>query len=92
MAGWLAPSSGIPSFAGVQNKTVKAIFARAAERIADGDFFIVNDPNHGAVTHPNDVVLAKPVFHCGILVACCGSVFDRLLCDSDFVQLVNQAA
>ncbi len=48
----VSSGAGIPSFVGVLDKTVKAILAHENAPIAEGDIFIVNDPNFGAVTHP----------------------------------------
>ncbi len=70
----VSSGAGIPSFIGVLDKSVKAILAREAGRIADGDVFIVNDPNHGGVTHLNDIVVAEPVFHDGAIVAWAASI------------------
>ena len=69
----VSSGAGIPSFVGVLDKAVSAIIATAQE-IAEGDVFITNDPNHGGVTHLNDVVLAEPVFHAGTRVAWVASI------------------
>lgn len=66
--------AGIPSFIGVLDKAVMAIRARAHGPIRAGDVFLVNDPNHGGVTHLNDVVVAEPVFHGPDLVAWAASI------------------
>lgn len=66
--------AGIPSFIGVLDKAVTAIRARARGPICEGDVFLVNDPNHGGVTHLNDVVVAEPIFHEGDLVAWAASI------------------
>lgn len=39
------------------------------ESVKPGDLFASNDPYYGGVTHPNDMVLAAPVFAEGRLVA-----------------------
>lgn len=70
----VSSGAGIPSFVGVLDKSVKAILAQEAERIAEGDVFALNDPNHGGVTHLNDVVLAQPVFWNGACVAWVASI------------------
>ena len=58
----VSSGAGIPSFVGVLDKSVTAILAARGSDIAEGDVFILNDPNHGGVTHLNDVVIAEPVF------------------------------
>lgn len=69
-AGELVSSgAGIPSFIGVLDKAVKAILAKEGSAVAEGDVFVVNDPNQGGVTHLNDVAIAEPVFHDGKCVA-----------------------
>ena len=61
----VSSGAGIPGFIGVLDKSVKAIITHEAGRIADGDVFILNDPNFGGVTHLNDIVVAQPVFSRG---------------------------
>jgi N-methylhydantoinase B len=70
----VSSGAGIPSFVGVLDKSVKAILAREAGRIAEGDVFLTNDPNFGGVTHLNDVVVAEPVFFEGGCVAWVASI------------------
>ncbi len=70
----VASGAGIPTFVGVLDKAVKAIIERYDGTLQDGDIFIVNDPNHGGVTHLNDVVIAKPVFFEGACVAFTASI------------------
>ena len=70
----VSSGAGIPSFVGVLDKSVKAILARERGRIAEGDVFVTNDPNHGGVTHLNDVVVAEPVFHDGAPAAWVASI------------------
>lgn len=65
----VSSGAGIPSFIGVLDKTVRSILQKHAENIHNGDIFITNDPNHGGVTHLNDVVIAQPVFHQNELIA-----------------------
>ena len=63
----VSSGAGIPTFVGVLDKAVKVIVERHGDSLKAGDIFIANDPNHGGVTHLNDVVIAKPVFfedHC----------------------------
>ena len=70
----ISSGAGIPSFVGVLDKSVAAIVARYDDAIEDGDIFVTNDPNHGGVTHLNDIVLAEPVFHDGRRVAWVASI------------------
>ncbi|MEO1308155.1 MAG: hydantoinase B/oxoprolinase family protein, partial [Pseudomonadota bacterium] len=70
----VASGAGIPTFVGVLDKAVKAIVARFEDTMQDGDIFIVNDPNHGGVTHLNDIVIAKPLFFDGACVAFTASI------------------
>lgn len=70
----ISSGAGIPSFVGVLDKSVQAILAQEDGKIVEGDVFVVNDPNHGAATHLNDVVIAEPVFHGGTLVAWAASI------------------
>ncbi|MEL7049947.1 MAG: hydantoinase B/oxoprolinase family protein, partial [Pseudomonadota bacterium] len=64
----------MPTFVGVLDKTIKVILERYDGTIRDGDVFVTNDPNHGGVTHLNDVVIAKPVFFDGQCVAFTASI------------------
>ena len=70
----VSSGAGIPGFIGVLDKSVKAILGSAKEPICEGDVFAVNDPNHGGVTHLNDVVLAEPIFFEGECVAWVASI------------------
>jgi len=70
----VSSGAGIPSFIGVLDKSIKAILTKFKDNIADGDLFVLNDPNHGGVTHLNDVVVAKPVFWQETLVAWAASI------------------
>ena len=70
----VSSGAGIPSFVGVLDRSVSAIRARHGDRIAEGDVFVTNDPNHGGVTHLCDVVLAEPVFHAGACIAWVASI------------------
>ena len=70
----VSSGAGIPSFIGVLDKSVKAILDTKAGQIDDGDVFVVNDPNHGGVSHLNDVVIARPVFFAGELIAWAASM------------------
>jgi len=74
-AGRLVSSgAGIPTFVGVLDKAVTVIVERFGDSLQPGDVFITNDPNHGGVTHLNDVVIAKPVFFEGQCVAFTASI------------------
>ena len=70
----VSSGAGIPTFIGVLDKSVKAILARHRGTIRDGDVFVTNDPNYGGVTHLNDVIIAKPAFFDGELVAWTASI------------------
>lgn len=48
---------------------VRAIMARHGDTICAGDVFIGNDPHADCSLHPQDVVVAKPVFVDGVLSA-----------------------
>jgi len=63
--------AGIPAFVGVLDKTVKRVIEKFDQPgdIEPGDIFITNDPYTGGVTHLNDVILTKPVFADGEIVA-----------------------
>ena len=65
-----ASGAGIPAFIGVLDKAIAGILAKfPLEDIREGDVFASNDPYFGGVTHLNDMVLAAPVFHDGVMVA-----------------------
>lgn len=70
----VSSGAGIPGFVGVLDKAVGAIVKRYGESVVGGDIFISNDPNHGSVTHLNDVVIAEPVFHQGERIAWVASI------------------
>ncbi len=70
----VSSGAGIPTFVGVLDKAVTLIVERHGDSIKAGDVFIVNDPNHGGVTHLNDVVIAKPVFFDDQCVAWAASI------------------
>ncbi len=54
---------------GAAAHAVRSTMARYGERIADGDVYLSNDPHHGGGLHPQDVMVQRPVFVHGILVA-----------------------
>ena len=70
----VSSGAGIPSFIGVLDKSVQAIIAKLGDTIVEGDIYLTNDPNHGGVTHLNDVVVAQPVFWQGERVAWVASI------------------
>jgi len=70
----VSSGAGIPSFVGVLDKSVCAIIEKTGDRIAAGDIYLTNDPNHGGVTHLNDIVVAEPVFWNGCCVAWVASI------------------
>lgn len=70
----VSSGAGIPSFVGVLDKSVQAILAQEQGKIANGDIFVLNDPNHGGVTHLNDVVVVQPVFSQGHCIAWVASI------------------
>jgi len=48
---------------------VRATIERHAGTLAPGDVFLANDPHNGGGLHPQDVMVQRPVFHEGELVA-----------------------
>lgn len=70
----VSSGAGIPGFIGVLDKSVKTLVSREGDKIAEGDVFVLNDPNFGGVTHLNDIVVAEPVFHEGRCVAWVASI------------------
>lgn len=70
----VSSGAGIPTFVGVLDKAVQVLVQRFAGQLAEGDVFVTNDPNFGGVTHLNDVVIARPVFHEGECVAWAASI------------------
>lgn len=70
----VSSGAGIPSFVGVLDKAVQAILSRYGQDIHPGDVFATNDPNHGGVTHLNDMVVAQPIFSGPICVAWAASI------------------
>ena len=62
--------SGIPSFVGALDKSVaKILEVHGEENIKEGDIYATNDPYYGGITHLNDMVLLKPVFYQGKIIA-----------------------
>jgi N-methylhydantoinase B len=70
----VSSGAGIPTFVGVLDKAVKRVVELHRDDVADGDVFITNDPEYGGVTHLNDIVIAKPVFHAGVCCAWTASI------------------
>jgi len=54
---------------GAASNAVRSTMARFPDSIADGDVFISNDPHHGGGLHPQDVMIQRPVFVHGQLIA-----------------------
>jgi len=54
---------------GAASNAVRSTMARFPDSIADGDVFIANDPHHGGGLHPQDVMIQRPVFLHGQLIA-----------------------
>ncbi len=54
---------------GASVSAVRATMARHGDSIAPGDVFLANDPHNGGGLHPNDVIVQRPAFVDGKLVA-----------------------
>jgi N-methylhydantoinase B len=54
---------------GAAAHAVRSTMTRFPDSIADGDLFIANDPHHGGGLHPQDVMIQRPVFLGGQLIA-----------------------
>lgn len=54
---------------GASVSAVRATMVRHGESIAPGDVFLANDPHNGGGLHPNDVIVQRPAFVDGQLVA-----------------------
>jgi N-methylhydantoinase B len=59
----------VESHFGAATHAVRSTIARYAGDVADGDVFLANDPHTGGGLHPQDVVVQRPVFAGGTLVA-----------------------
>lgn len=70
----VSSGAGIPSFVGVLDKSIVAMRDKLGNSIAENDIYLTNDPNHGGVTHLNDIVVAEPVFWEGECVAWVASI------------------
>lgn len=70
----VSSGAGIPSFVGVLDKSITTIIGKLGDTISDGDIFLTNDPNHGGVTHLNDMVVAEPVYWQGSCIAWIASI------------------
>jgi N-methylhydantoinase B len=62
-------ASAIPSHAGAAMHAVRCTIDRHGRSIIDGDVFIANDPHSDGGMHPQDVMVQRPVFFDGTLVA-----------------------
>jgi N-methylhydantoinase B len=66
----IAETAGIPAFLGNLVNAVRDIQDTIGrDRIDPEDVYFCNDPYNGGGTHCNDVVVAYPIFHEGIVVA-----------------------
>lgn len=54
---------------GAAAHAVRSTMARYGEAVADGDVYLSNDPHHGGGLHPQDVMVQRPVFVDGQVVA-----------------------
>jgi N-methylhydantoinase B len=59
----------VESHFGAATHAIHSTIARYGEDVADGDVFIANDPHTGGGLHPQDVIVQRPVFAAGKLVA-----------------------
>jgi len=57
---------------GAATHAVRSTLERHGDTIADGDVFMANDPHNGGGLHPQDVMVQRPVFVDGRLVAWVG--------------------
>ena len=62
-------ASAIPGHAGAAMHAVRCTIDRHGPSIVDGDVFIANDPHSDGGMHPQDVMVQRPVFFDGALVA-----------------------
>jgi N-methylhydantoinase B len=66
----IAETSGVPAFLGNLVNAVNAIQRDiGVDNIEPEDVYFANDPYNGGGTHPNDVVVAYPIFISGELIA-----------------------
>jgi N-methylhydantoinase B len=54
---------------GGSSHAVRATLARYGDTIAPGDVFIANDPHNGGGLHPQDIVVQRPIFVDGGIIA-----------------------
>ncbi len=54
---------------GACSHAVRFTLEMHGDTIAPGDVFIANDPHNGGGLHYMDVVVQRPIFHCGKLIA-----------------------
>jgi N-methylhydantoinase B len=57
---------------GAASHAVRSTMARYGDDIRPGDVFMANDPHSGGGLHPQDVMVQRPVFHDGRLIAWVG--------------------
>jgi N-methylhydantoinase B len=71
--GALIVGSGMVLFHfGAASHAVKSTIERFGDTVAPGDVFFGNDPHNGGGLHPQDVMIQRPIFHEGQLVAWVG--------------------
>ena len=72
-AGGLIVGTGMVLFHfGAATHAVRSTIERHGETVAPGDVFLSNDPHNGGGLHPQDVMVQRPVFVDGRLVAWVG--------------------
>ena len=54
---------------GAAAHAVRSTMTRYGDAVADGDVYLSNDPHHGGGLHPQDVMVQRPVFVQGVVVA-----------------------
>lgn len=64
----VAQMNGITLFTGTFGRQVKSLIARFADKLADGDVLLTNDPYAGG-THACDFAIVKPIFVDGQILA-----------------------
>jgi N-methylhydantoinase B len=64
----------LPLHIGAFPACTRAVLTAFADRIAQGDAFIINHPYHGGSPHAPDIAVITPVFVAGTLFGFCGSI------------------